>query len=159
MRGNYLMGICPGARSTRWAVVLHDPDYDFMEFYAGDVVKAGDDAFQNAAYVNRVNAKVAEEVNFSVGIGRAFRMGMARGPGFRQRALTQAVREVTVRFGVRCFSYTLSGNETLDYDEAGYAICGDARVWAEPELASKMKTLWTPTVLAVRAGLQGEEVS
>lgn len=158
MRGNYLMGICPGARETAWAVVLHDPAYSFMEFYAGDVVNAGEDAFQNAAYTNRVNAKVAEEVSFAEGIGRAFRLGMARGPGFRQRALTAAVREVTVRLGVRCFSYSMSGNETIDYDAAGYAIYGDARVWAEPELQDNLKRLWKPTVLAVRAGFQSEEV-
>lgn len=156
---NYLMGICPGARETRWAVVLHDPDLSFMEFFGGGVVNAGDNAFQNAGYTNRVNAKVAEEINFAEGIGRAFRLGMARGPGFRQRALTAAVREVTVRLGVRCFSYTLSGNETIDYDDAGYAICASARVWAEPELQDDLKNLWKPTVLAVRAGLEIEEVS
>ena len=153
----YLMGVCPGARETAWAVLLNDQDMDFYELFGAGVLKGGDDSFEKAGYVNRINAKVATEINFAESIDRQFRLGIARAyppTSFRHAAVCNAISSVCQQFGVYEFRF---GPRTVmsktEFDGAGYLILGNARVWAEPELQEDLSRLWKPTQFAVLAGL------
>ena len=174
----YVMGVCPGARETSWTTLLQDADTDFetliprirgyqcFEFFGFGVVKSGD-SLERAGYVNRVNAKIAEEINFSEGIGREFRLGIERGEtpiSFRCAEVCAGISEVCLRFGSACrlpytgefkhseFRFENPGPLPEGLGQMGYVLFGKTRVWAEPELQADLARLWRPAAFSVLAG-------